>query len=270
MMEPNESFLLDYCHKYLEQEWEHTRVIRNIKGEEYAVRVACSPLYSETGLPFGFVYALSDLSEMMAISRKIAFVAAHDALTGLPNRILFQDRLQQTISSASREGTKFAVLFIDLDGFKKINDGMGHTCGDHLLKDVARRLLNIVRQSDTVARWGGDEFVLLIDRLTHVSDAADVATKIKASLSHPFLLNEGGVFVTPSIGISLYPGDGDKGEWLLAKADAAMYSTKKNGRNNFRFYSEDLDPSKRNSVMPWKPMNSNCFINLRSSWLAIG
>ncbi len=254
IQEPKDSRLPGQTPENVGQEWGQTRVIRNQNGTEYTVRVSSSPLYSERGEPFGFVYALSDLTEIVSISRRIAFLAAHDTLTGLPNRVLLQDRLQQAISAAIREQTRFALLFVDLDGFKKINDGMGHACGDLLLQEVAQRLRGMVRQSDTVARWGGDEFVLLLEDVKSPPGAADVAAKVILSLSQPFVLNGEDVFVTPSIGISLFPTDGRQGEMLLAKADAAMYSVKKHGRNNFRFYSEDLDSLSRDRLIMEKEL----------------
>ncbi len=218
-----------------------TCTIKNCQQQEFAVRISCSPLFSENGLPAGAVYALSDLTEIININRKIAFIAAHDSLTGLPNRMLLQDRMGQAINSATRDSLNFAVLFIDLDGFKKINDGMGHACGDMLLQEVARRLQQWVRQSDTISRWGGDEFIILLENMSVPTDAAEVAIKIIECLSRSILINNQEVFITPSIGISLFPEDGLKTDVLLAKADAAMYSIKKNERNNFCFYSQDLE-----------------------------
>ncbi len=238
--EPNESGGLE-SYSLGEAPWEETKIIRNRLGKEYTVRFSSSPLYAENGFTAGVVYAFSDLTELIKINRKIAFIAAHDNLTGLPNRVLLQDRLERAIVSASRNGSNFALLFIDLDDFKKINDGMGHNCGDLLLQEVARRLRNWVRQSDTISRWGGDEFIVLLADLTFPKDAADVAVKILDGLADSFVLEGQEVFITPSIGISLFPQDGPKAEVLLAKADAAMYSVKKNGRNDFCFYSQDLE-----------------------------
>jgi len=218
-----------------------SKIIRNNKKEEFAVRISSSPVYSENNTPSGVVYALSDLSEIININNKILFVATHDELTGLPNRVLLQDRLEQAIISAKRANSTFAILFIDLDGFKKINDAMGHASGDLLLQEVAIRIRSWVRLSDTIARWGGDEFIVLLDSLTQINDATDVTAKIQYSLNQPFLLHDQEVFITPSIGITLFPQDGQQTETLLAKADAAMYNIKQNGGNSFCFYSKDLE-----------------------------
>jgi diguanylate cyclase (GGDEF)-like protein/PAS domain S-box-containing protein len=218
-----------------------TQVIRNQKGEEYAVHISSSLIHAKNKRPIGVVYALNDLTEIITINRKIAFIASHDVLTGLPNRVLFQDRLEQAIIMAKRENLNFAVLFIDLDGFKKINDAMGHASGDLLLQEVAERLCSLIRKSDTLSRWGGDEFIILLENLTSLSDAADIATNIIHSLSFSIVINGQEVFVTPSIGISLFPEDGKQAEVLLAKSDTAMYNVKNSGRNNFCFYSQKLE-----------------------------
>ncbi len=217
------------------------KIVRNKEGDEYSVRISNSPIYTQNDQLAGVVYALSDLSEIININKKILFVATHDELTGLPNRVLLQDRLEQAIITCTREKNIFAILFIDLDGFKKINDAMGHASGDLLLKEVSNRLRNWVRLSDTIARWGGDEFIVLLDNLTHLTDATEVAVKIQQSLTTPFNLNDQKVYVTPSIGISLFPEDGQEAESLLAKADAAMYNVKSNGCNSFSFYSKELE-----------------------------
>lgn len=218
-----------------------TLVIRNKLGKEFVVRVSSRALHAANGQLSGIVYALTDLTEIMNINRKIAFMAAHDSLTELPNRVLLQDRLEQAIVVANREKTNFAVLFIDLDGFKKINDGMGHASGDSLLQQVAKRLRKCIRQSDTIARWGGDEFVILLEDLDSHGGAADVAVKIIECLAQPYQVYEQKVFVTCSVGITLYPDDGQYPDVLLAKADAAMYGVKRNGRNNFCFYSHNQE-----------------------------
>ncbi len=237
----NNTRLLDSHTLTSETQKAEARVIRNQQQEEFAVHFSSSPIHAEDGIQTGVVYALRDLTEIININRKVAFIASHDTLTGLPNRILLKDRLEQAINRASREKLNFAVLFIDLDGFKKINDGMGHICGDLVLQEVAKRLNNWIRKSDTISRWGSDEFIILLANLTAPSDAADIAVKVIQSLSLSFLINEQEVFVTPSIGISLFPEDGQTAEVLLAKSDTAMYNIKKHGRNNFCFYSQDLE-----------------------------
>jgi len=209
-------------------------------GRECAVRISANPVRESSGNKPGLVLALSDITETLRISRQMVHLATHDNLTQLPNRNLFEDRLTQAIANGQRHGLQFAVVFIDLDGFKKINDGMGHAVGDLLLTEVARRLRSHVRQTDTAARWGGDEFVLLLERLHDKAAAAEIAHKLLHALSQPFDFKGQELYVTPSIGISLFPGDGIGAEILLMRADAAMYQVKQNGRNNFRFYSRDV------------------------------
>ncbi len=218
-----------------------TQVIRNQNGEEYTVQISSNPLYDKNKHPAGFVYALNNLTEIINIHQKIAFIASHDTLTGLPNRVLLQDRLEQAIIKANRVNSHFALLFIDLDGFKKINDAMGHASGDLLLQEVAARLRGWIRKSDTLSRWGGDEFIILLDNLNSPAIATDIAYKIIHGLSSSFILDSHEIFISSSIGISLFPEDGQQADVLLEKADTAMYSVKKNGRNNFCFYSQKLE-----------------------------
>ncbi len=225
------------------------QLIKNRHDEEYAVRFSSQLVYAESGLLDGTVYALSDLTEINDISKKNAFTAAHDLLTGLPNRSLLQGLMEQAIKNATRENVGFAVLFIDLDGFKKINDAMGHTGGDFLLQEVANRLSNWARESDTISRWGGDEFIIMLDKMGSTSNVSHVVEKIKYSLSQPYTLNNQEVFVTPSIGISFFPDDGKNVNVLLDKADAAMYNVKESGRNNFCFYSQSLETEAKERLL---------------------
>ncbi|OGW25587.1 MAG: hypothetical protein A2X59_05830 [Nitrospirae bacterium GWC2_42_7] len=162
-----------------------------------------------------------------------------DTLTGLPNRKLFYDRLTQAIEMAKRYPRLFALLYLDLDNFKAINDTMGHDVGDLLLKEAAQRLLRSIRRSETVARMGGDEFTIILVHIDHEYEAAVVAKRIIESFSEPFIILDKECSVGISIGISLYPSDGSDVETLLKKADAAMYRVKAKGRNDFRFYSLD-------------------------------
>ena len=165
---------------------------------------------------------------------QIEHVAYHDALTGLPNRPLFMDRLIVALSQADRTRQRLAVFFLDLDRFKDINDSLGHSVGDALLKSVAERIRSCVREGDTVARLGGDEFTLLIPRMENVEDVAKVAQKILETLKIPFYIQERELFVSTSIGISVYPNDGLDPETLLRNADSAMYRAKDQGRDNYR------------------------------------
>lgn len=167
-------------------------------------------------------------------------MAHHDALTGLPNRLLLADRLAQSIAKSDRNPTLHAVLFIDLDHFKQINDSLGHSVGDELLKAVSSRLLSCVRKEDTVARLGGDEFILLAENLEDADAIRKLAEKILASFNTPFEVGRRSLSVAASIGISIHPTDGDDTESLLRNADSAMYSAKNDGRNAYRFYSREM------------------------------
>ena len=168
-------------------------------------------------------------------------LAHHDALTGLPNRILLQDRLGQALELARRQGTQLAVLFMDLDRFKHINDSLGHTIGDRLLQSVAQRLVGCVRHSDTVSRQGGDEFVALLSNIKHAEDAALIAQNMLTTLAAPHLIDHHELHVPVSIGISVYPSDGQDAEGLLKHADSAMYHAKENGRNSYKFFEHEMN-----------------------------
>ena len=165
-----------------------------------------------------------------------SFSQRGDALTGPPNRLLFDDRLQQQLAQASRQSQMLAVLFIDLDSFKTINDTQGHTVGDQLLRITAERLMGCVRNADTVARLGGDEFIALLANISRRHDAEQVAQKILEALARAFVIDGQEPFVTASIGIALYPAGGIDAEALLHNADSAMYHAKQAGKNNYRLY----------------------------------
>jgi diguanylate cyclase (GGDEF)-like protein len=168
-------------------------------------------------------------------------LAYHDALTGLPNRPLYMDRLIIAVAQATRTNQKLAVFFLDLDRFKDINDSLGHSIGDALLKAVAERIRRCVREGDTVARFGGDEFTLLIPRIDHIEDAAKIAQKILDTLKIPFAIADHELFVTTSVGISIYPSDGADPETLVRNADSAMYRAKDQGRDNYQLYTPSMN-----------------------------
>jgi diguanylate cyclase (GGDEF)-like protein len=189
------------------------------------------------------IASFADLSEQKATEEKIRHVAHHDALTGLPNRLHLQIGLEQIIAAAKRENQEVAVMFIDLDRFKVINDTLGHNIGDGLLVEVAHRLSDCVRESDLLARLGGDEFVVALSGDDAVNAAAQVAEKIIDRLAEPCRIEGHVLHSTPSIGISLYPHDGDSIESLMKTADTAMYHAKSKGRNNFQFFSPEMNLS---------------------------
>lgn len=179
--------------------------------------------------------------QVNSVKVKLDHLAHHDGLTDLPNRMLLQDRLGQAIEAARRQGGQLAVLFMDLDRFKHINDTLGHGVGDQLLKSVAERLVACIRQSDTVSRQGGDEFVLLLSGIEHAEDAAQFAQKILSRLALPHYIDGFDLHVSVSIGIGIYPADGRDVETLLKSADTAMYHAKENGRNNYKFFEPEMN-----------------------------
>jgi diguanylate cyclase (GGDEF)-like protein/PAS domain S-box-containing protein len=211
-----------------------------VNGQVRWVRERAEFKYTTAGWALSASGTVQDITERKEAEESIRFLAYYDVLTGLPNRTLFHDRIGQTLIAAQREEGKFAVLFLDLDRFKYINDSMGHMAGDKLLQAVAQRLRASVRETDTVSRLGGDEFIILL-RETDIDGAAYVAEKILAAVSASFEIN--GVTVTPqgSIGISMYPEDGEDVNTLVKHADAAMYHAKDLGRNNYQFFTEQMN-----------------------------
>jgi diguanylate cyclase (GGDEF)-like protein/PAS domain S-box-containing protein len=216
---------------------------RRRNGEIYACRQAISAVRDQTGEVTHYVSVLSDISDLVQSRMQLTHLAQHDPLTDLPNRLLFQDRLQHALARARREHGLLAVLFLDLDRFKHINDSQGHATGDRLLVEAARRLRGAVRGEDTVARMGGDEFIILVEDLRHEEDAAHLAQKLLQALALPYRLDRQDYFVTCSIGISLYPRDGVDGETLVSNAEAAMYRAKAQGRNAYEFYTASMTES---------------------------
>jgi diguanylate cyclase (GGDEF)-like protein len=182
-----------------------------------------------------------DVTDRKRVEEQIQYQAYHDALTGLPNRMLFLDRLQIALAHARRQGGQPAVLFLDLDDFKVINDTLGHATGDRLLQGLAERLIVSVREDDTVARMGGDEFTLLLPNVGRMEDAARLAGKLLEAVAQPFQIDGQDLFVTTSVGVSLYPGDGEDAETLLKNADRAMYRAKEMGRNNYQLFAPALN-----------------------------
>lgn len=210
-------------------------------GREILIEDSAAPIHNRAGIASGSVLVFRDVTKARALSAELAHVAEHDALTGLPNRVLFRDRLDQAIARAHRNAGQIAVAFVDLDGFKHINDSLGHSVGDGLLQSVARRLLHCVRAPDTVSRQGGDEFVLLLQDVQEPEDVGAAAMRILDDLSksHPVGLNN--LTVSASIGISMYPEDGVDSEALIKNADTAMYQAKELGRRTFRFFKSEMN-----------------------------
>jgi diguanylate cyclase (GGDEF)-like protein len=213
-----------------------TRTGREIQCEWYN-----TPLVDPEGRVIGFASLVQDVTERLNTERTIHYMAHHDALTGLPNRRLMQDRLNQAIMQARRHQRHVAVLFLDLDRFKLLNDTLGHDSGDFILKDVARRLLTCVREVDTVSREGGDEFVVILPDLERPENASIVAEKIVREFARPVEIAGQEIHLTTSIGISHYPNDATDVNHLLKHADSAMYQAKDAGRNTVRYFTSDLN-----------------------------
>ncbi|MFL6603784.1 MAG: putative bifunctional diguanylate cyclase/phosphodiesterase [Steroidobacteraceae bacterium] len=208
---------------------------------EAANENSAAPIHNRGGAVTGAVMVFRDMSTARALSHRMSYLAQHDSLTDLPNRGLLNDRLNHAICLAHRRRKKMAVLFLDIDRFKHVNDSLGHEIGDRLLQSVARRLLSCVRRSDTVSRQGGDEFVILLSEVAQAQDAAVSAQKMLLALSATHCIHEHELRVTGSIGIVVYPDDGTQADILLKHADFAMYHAKEQGRNNYQFFEPDLN-----------------------------
>jgi diguanylate cyclase (GGDEF)-like protein/PAS domain S-box-containing protein len=216
---------------------------RRKNGEIYPELLTISTVRDDKGEIINYVGSFSDITLWKRSQQQLEHLAHHDALTGLPNRLMLLARLEHALSKARRDKTLGAVLFIDLDRFKQVNDTLGHPAGDALLIAVAKRLRERLRDSDTLARLGGDEFVIVLETLGARSQAAAVAQELIARLSEPFDLPGGHVArIGASVGISLYPGKGTTSEQLIKQADVALYESKQGGRGTYRFY-EDLGRS---------------------------
>ncbi|NOQ45149.1 MAG: EAL domain-containing protein, partial [Desulfobulbaceae bacterium] len=209
--------------------------------------IEVTPLRGKNGEMYGIIEVARDVTDRLRIEKELREsqsrlyrLAHHDTLTGLPNRLLFRDRLDRAIIKARRNKTRVAILFLDLDYFKAINDSLGHDVGDELLIEVAGRLQNQCRQSDTVARLGGDEFVFILDDISNGEDAAIVATKIMDALRRPIEVNGHTLNITTSIGIGIYPDDFDTIDGVIKCADTALYQVKDEGRSNFKFYRPEM------------------------------
>jgi diguanylate cyclase (GGDEF)-like protein len=216
------------------------RILVRRDGFECAIERKVTPIQDQDGGVTGAVVAFHDVSVAQAKSLEMSHLAQHDALTDLPNRVLFNDRLTQAIALAERQGKQLAVMFVDLDHFKKINDSLGHDVGDKLLQSVADRLIACVRRSDTVSRLGGDEFVVLLAQVGHAEDAAYSARKILRALAVPHAIDNRSLDINVSIGVSTYPNDGQDAEGLINRADDAMYEAKEQGRNNYQFFRNEM------------------------------
>jgi diguanylate cyclase (GGDEF)-like protein/PAS domain S-box-containing protein len=216
----------------------HCVLIRR-DGHESAIEDTAAPIHDRRGQVTGAVIVFHDVSKARAMSLRMSYLAQHDFLTELPNRMLLNDRLTQAIALAQRHQSLLAVLFVDVDHFKRVIDSFGHAIGDQLLQSTARRLVACVRNADTVSRLGGDEFVVLLPEVARAEDAALSGDKILTALSTPHRLDQQDLNVTVSIGISVYPGDGKDAETLLKNADAALFHAKANGGDRQQVFDPD-------------------------------
>ena len=221
LRKPAEPIEVLQCATALSRKWENDRLVR-----DHVLRLEEVITTRTRGLE--------------AANLQLRHLATHDVLTGLPNRVLLEDRLQQAIAHADRDMRSFALLVCDLDRFKLINDSLGHRAGDELLQEVARRLSTVVRTADTVARFGGDEFVLIGTSVSDAEDAASLASRVMDVMQAPVRIADIDIHTSPSVGIAMYPDDGTTSQALLAHADAAMYSAKQRGRGNFRHYEAGM------------------------------
>lgn len=214
---------------------------RRSSGELFPKWLNINTVYDETGTITHYVGTFSDISALKDVEEQLQRLAYYDALTGLPNRILFQDRMQQEITVCNRHALKFAVMFLDLDRFKNVNDTLGHSAGDELLIEVAHRITASLRENDTVARLGGDEFTIIMRETDKVDAVAQIANKVIDALSRPFNLMGHEVHLGASIGIALFPADGASVDELTKHADSAMYEAKKAGRGQYHFFNHNMD-----------------------------
>jgi diguanylate cyclase (GGDEF)-like protein/PAS domain S-box-containing protein len=216
------------------------RVLVRRDGFKREIENTLALTHDQDGSVSGAVIAFHDVSAARAKTLEMTHLAQHDALTHLPNRVLFNDRLAQAIALAERQGTQLAVMFVDLDHFKNVNDSLGHEVGDKLLQSVAGRLIACLRRTDTVSRLSGDEFAILLSQVERAEDAAFSARKILRALAAPHIINNKSLDISASVGGSAYPGDGRDAESLLSKADTAMYEAKQHGRNTYRLFRPDM------------------------------
>jgi len=214
---------------------------RRKNGELYPQWLSVNSVKNENDEVSHYIGVFTDISHLKETEKKLENLAFIDVLTGLPNRHLFHDRLAHELSHAHRQKTKVTLFFIDLDQFKRVNDTLGHFIGDELLQEVAQRIKSCVRENDTVSRLGGDEFTIILTELFSPQSITDIANKIIDAVSQPINLHDNELFVGASIGVSIYPDDGENAQILIRNADAAMYHAKDNGRGNCQFFSEEIN-----------------------------
>jgi diguanylate cyclase (GGDEF)-like protein/PAS domain S-box-containing protein len=225
----------------------HCVLIRR-DGAESTIEDTAAPIHDPRGQVTGAVIVFHDVSKARAMSLRMSYLAQHDFLTELPNRMLLNDRLGQAMALAHRHHSLLAVLFVDVDHFKRVNDSFGHASGDQLLQSAARRMVACVRSTDTVCRFGGDEFVVLLSEVARAGDVILSGDKILNALSTPHRIEQRDLDVTVSIGISVYPDDGRDAETLLKNADAALFHAKAKGGNRYQLFELDMSARGRRAA----------------------
>ncbi len=217
--------------------WEGEIWNRRKNGEIYPEWSLISVVKDNHGNTTHYIDVIRDITERIRYEERIKYQAYHDTLTGLPNRLLFYDRLSVALSNARRSKGILAVIFLDIDGFKPINDNFGHDVGDILLQSITKRLINCIRQGDTVARIGGDEFTIILPQVMQKEEVDEIARRLIDTLKESYLINKHELYITASIGISFYPDNGEDIQTLMKKADISMYRAKEKGKNNYQFYT---------------------------------
>ncbi len=236
------TFYQDMWHQLMvNSQWAGEIWNRRKSGEAYPEWLTISAVKNPQGKTTNFVSIFHDVSELVRQQAALEHQAQHDALTGLPNRLLINDRLAMALQKMKRSGTKLALLYLDLDNFKHINDAFGHAAGDNLLVELSRRLASLMRAGDTIARLGGDEFLILLSEVEQISTVSLIAVRLLDSLKQPFYEGDIEFFITGSIGVTIAPDDGSEAVTLVKNADVAMYRAKNLGRNNYQFFAPELD-----------------------------
>jgi len=220
--------------------WQGEIYNRRKNGEVYPEFLTISQARDKSGKPISYIAMFSDLTSVKRSQEMMENLMHHDMITALPNRLLFTARLEHSVERAKRDDAKLAVLFIDIDRFKNINDTFGHAAGDEFLKSVSERFKDAVRKKDTLSRMGGDEFALLIDDMKNTDDASSVAQKLLACFEKPFVIGDKEIYASASIGIAVFPYDANDAEGLVKNADSAMFKIKESGKNGYEFYTAEL------------------------------
>ncbi|MBL7481540.1 sensor domain-containing protein [Legionella bononiensis] len=231
-----------------DEEWRGELLNKNKKGEDFWVSAIISPLRNDDEVTTHYLAVMEDVSQKKSYEELLKHQATYDHLTNLPNRAYGVNKLERAISKAYASRKKLAVLFLDLDDFKQINDSMGHAAGDLLLKDLSTRYLSVIRQTDTIARLGGDEFMLILENVNHISDAERIAIKCQEICLRPFKIESRDLVISSSIGIAIYPDQGIDAKTLMRNADTAMYQSKMKGKNNWTVFASAMTDMATHSI----------------------